>query len=218
MSSDHPGRGASQDRSRRRRDALLRAAIDLLDEGGAKAITHRAVSRRAGLPAASAGYYFPTIQELIDAALRAHVEGRAATLAGVLDRALDGGGSWLDVAERMARALVAGESGVTVAQYEVYLEAARNPALRGSVEESSAAFAAVVADLLGSLGVRDPKVAARALVTMADGCALHRLAAPRDQEEDVQLLFTSIQAIFLYHVLDADQLDDLRAPFTLSRP
>jgi TetR/AcrR family transcriptional regulator, regulator of biofilm formation and stress response len=103
---------------------------------------------------------------------------------------------------------------VTVAQYEVYLEAARNPALRSAVRDSMDAFAGVVAELLGSLGARDPALAAKALVAMADGCALHHLAAPQDEEADVELLFTSIQAIFLFHVLDEGSLDELRAPWT----
>ncbi|HEV7685792.1 MAG TPA: TetR family transcriptional regulator, partial [Acidimicrobiia bacterium] len=46
------GQSPRQDRSRRRRDALLRATIELLGEIGAKSITHRAVAERAGLPLA----------------------------------------------------------------------------------------------------------------------------------------------------------------------
>jgi len=41
-----------QERSRQRREALLRATIELLGETGAKSVTHRAVAERAGLPLA----------------------------------------------------------------------------------------------------------------------------------------------------------------------
>ncbi|MFI5426371.1 TetR/AcrR family transcriptional regulator [Aeromicrobium sp. UC242_57] len=73
----------SQERSRARREALLDAAIDLFAEGGSRAITHRAVAARAGLPSATTTYYFESIDELIRAApQRSHrvVDGRARGL------------------------------------------------------------------------------------------------------------------------------------------
>ena len=48
----------SQRRSRARREALLRAAVALLAEGGVRAVTHRAVADRAGVPLAATTYYF----------------------------------------------------------------------------------------------------------------------------------------------------------------
>ncbi len=64
----------SQERSRLRRDELLAAAIELFAEGGSRAITHRAVAARAGLPSATTTYYFESIDELIREALGAHIE------------------------------------------------------------------------------------------------------------------------------------------------
>lgn len=54
-----------------RRAALADAAIDVLGEEGARALTHRAVDVRAGLPRGTASNYFPT---------------RAALLLGVAER------------------------------------------------------------------------------------------------------------------------------------
>ncbi|MUM28042.1 TetR family transcriptional regulator [Mycobacterium sp. CBMA295] len=49
----------------RRRYALVRAAAELLCEGGFDAVRHRAVARRAGLPLASTTYYFSSLDDLI---------------------------------------------------------------------------------------------------------------------------------------------------------
>jgi DNA-binding transcriptional regulator YbjK len=63
----------SQERSRLRRDELLAAAIELFSVGGSRAVTHRAVAARAGLPSATTTYYFESIDQLIREALGAHV-------------------------------------------------------------------------------------------------------------------------------------------------
>lgn len=195
-------RGESQERSRQRRDALLRAAVDLWDEGGAKAVTHRAVSRRAGLPPASAGYYFASIEELNVEALLFHVAERREALGALLRAALAGATTTDEVASRLARSLITGESGVGIAQFEVYLEAARNPALRAAVSEAITTFEQVAADALAALGVSQTGEAAIAFVAMLDGFAIHRLAAPRPAPADQATMERAIRALFLAYVLD----------------
>src|SRR5580698_3447170 len=81
----------TQERSRVRREALLRAALELISEGGTRAVTHRAVSARAGLPPASTTYYFESIQQLTQEALRLHVAERVAELQALSDVAASGG-------------------------------------------------------------------------------------------------------------------------------
>ncbi|WP_163509143.1 TetR/AcrR family transcriptional regulator [Fodinicola acaciae] len=199
-------RGAQQERSRERREALLRAAIELIAEGGTRSVTHRAVSARAGLPPASAGYYFTTSQELIEQALRFHVREWSASLSAVIDGAAKSATSVRQFGERLVRALIAGEQGVSVAVYEVYLEAARNPALREVVQESMAAFEEVAAGHLSRLGARDPRGAAKSFVAIVDGFALHRLANPLPHEEHVEALLVTMSGMLLAHRLDRDEL------------
>lgn len=62
-----------QDRSRSKHDKLLRAAIELLAEGGTRAVTHRAVAERAGVAPASTTYYFRSIEDLTNQAFARHV-------------------------------------------------------------------------------------------------------------------------------------------------
>ena len=168
-----------QDRSRQRREALLRAAIDLLGETGVKSVTHRAVAQRAGVPLASTTYYFRSVNELVEEALKLHVAERVADLEGLIEVALSvTGASVTQFAERMAEVLVAAPAPTLVAQYQMYLEAGRNPALQPAASEALAAFEELIARVLAALGARDPQAAAEAFFALFEGFALHRLARP----------------------------------------
>ncbi|MCR1784221.1 TetR family transcriptional regulator [Nocardioides carbamazepini] len=74
----------TQERSAQRAQAMTEAAARLLIEEGPDAVTHRRVAAAAGVPAGSAGYYFPTRQELYAAAVAA-AEGIRS--AGAAERA-----------------------------------------------------------------------------------------------------------------------------------
>jgi DNA-binding transcriptional regulator YbjK len=195
-----------QERSRVRREALLRAAIELLSEGGARAVTHRAVAARAGLPPATTTYYFDTIQELTDAALALHVADRVAELDQLVSAALGGGRSPDEVGEHLAVSLADRAADVIVAQFEIYLEAARNPALQRPVAEALAAFERFTAQALGALGARDPEAAAPAFVALVDGFALHRLARPRSRDVEITALRNALRALFVAEIMSPDDL------------
>jgi DNA-binding transcriptional regulator YbjK len=190
---------------------IVGATIELIAEGGPKAVTHRAVSARAGLPPASAGYYFKTVDDLVDAALRQYAEQRVQNLTSVFDEALEGARDPLLIAERIADALVRGSTRHGLAQYEVYLEAARNPRLRDAVDSSMAAFEQMAADRLYALGIHSPRLAAKAFVAVADGFALHRLASPLPQEEDLELLRRTLAGMYVAFADDGRQLRRIAA-------
>jgi DNA-binding transcriptional regulator YbjK len=196
-----------QERSRARREALLRAAIELLSEGGARALTHRAVAARAGLPPASTTYYFDTIQQLTDAALELHVSDRVAELDALVAGALAVGDTPEEVGGLVATALADRAAEVIVAQFEIYLEAARNPALRPTVAEALDAFEQFAARALKSLGARDPEGAAPAIVAVIDGFALHRLARPRPRDEEVASVRAAIRALFVAAIMSDAERD-----------
>lgn len=208
-----------QERSRQRREALLRATIELLGETGAKSVTHRAVAQRAGVPLASTTYYFESVHQLIEEALKLHVAERVAELQGMAAVALAAtGASAQDIAERLAAVLVSAPGPILAAQYQLYLEAGRNPVLQPAVAEALAAFEGLAASVLAALGARDPAGAAVAFVALLDGFALHRLARPGDPEREAAALFAAMRALFLEQVMDADDRDALhdrlRRPLT----
>jgi TetR/AcrR family transcriptional regulator, regulator of biofilm formation and stress response len=206
------GHGEAQERSRRRREVIVQATIELIAEGGPKAVTHRAVSARAGLPPASAGYYFKTVDDLIEAALRQYTRQRMRELTQLFDEAVAGVVDPLEVGERIATALVRGTNRDSVCQYEVYLEAARNPALRDAVDSTMAGFEQVAAERLRALGVRSPRLAAKAFVAVADGFALHRLAAPLPVQEDLELMRLTLTGTYVAFANDGEQLARIAAP------
>jgi TetR/AcrR family transcriptional regulator, regulator of biofilm formation and stress response len=199
-----------QDRSRARREALLRAAIELLGETGVKSVTHRAVAERAGVPLASTTYYFRSVKELIEEALKLHVAERVAELEGLAEVALNAAGaSVTQIAERMAAVLVAAPTPTLVAQYQMYLEAGRSPALQPAASEALAAFEGLIARVLAALGAQEPQAAAEAFFALFDGFALHRLARPRDPETEAAVLFAAMRALFLEQVMDTAARDEL---------
>lgn len=200
------GTRPTQDRSQRRRDALLRAAAELLAEGGARAVTHRAVAARAGIPAASTTYYFESIQQLTDEALRQHLTDRLGELHRMIAKSASGGRTAETVARGLARALIERSGDVAVAQFEVYLEAARNPALRAHVAETVEAFERLVAAVLRTLGARRPDESAAAMLALIDGFLIHRIARPRSERADAEALFDGMRSLFIAATMDDAEL------------
>ena len=192
----------SQERSRQKRDRLLGAAIELMTEGGVRAITHRAVAARAGVAGAATTYYFESIEELTNEALARHVEARIEELEALVADSTAEGESVLEMSERLARSLAARADDVVVAQFEVYLEAWRAPALRRPVRDALDAFEAMAAGALRALGVEDPERWAPAFVAAVDGFALHRLARPRPRAKEVAALQATLRALFVAAVMD----------------
>jgi DNA-binding transcriptional regulator YbjK len=170
-------------------------------------VTHRAVAARAGVPVAATTYYFDSIQQLTEAALRQHVGERVDELTQITARAATGGRSIEDIALRFADALVGRERDVMIAQYEVYLEAARTPGLRPAVAEALAAFQDLAEASLTVLGATRPAEGARAFIALLDGFQLHRMARPRAEAEDAAELFEAMRALFIAFAMDPAELE-----------
>ncbi|TCP47333.1 TetR family transcriptional regulator [Tamaricihabitans halophyticus] len=197
------GRGSTQARSREKRERLLRAASELVTEGGTRALTHRAVSARAGLPPAAAGYYFRTQWDLRAETLRHNIAERIEAVREVLQRAAAAASDPVELSRNVAEGLVAIPSDVMKVRYEFYVEASRDAALREVVSEAARSLDAVAVPLLRSLGIADPDEAARSFFAVGDGFAFHRLIAPRDQNEEIEQLQKALLGVF--HVYTSDR-------------
>ena len=119
----------------RRRFALVRAAAELLCEGGFDAVRHRAVAHRAGLPLASTTYYFSSLDDLIAKAVEYVGTREAEQLqAGVaaLSRRRRGAESTADVLVDLLLGGPRERSGTEelISRYERYIACARQPGLR----------------------------------------------------------------------------------------
>ncbi|MFG3417282.1 TetR/AcrR family transcriptional regulator [Micromonospora sp. NPDC048063] len=172
---------------RTNRVALLAdAAIELLAEGGMRALTHRAVDARAGLPPGSTSAYLRTRQALIEAVVRRLADLDRADLAARelpadappptpgpaltgadLDRLADGAGEVLD------RWLTVGRSR-TLARYACLLESVHRPELRRILEHGTL-LRVQARDLLARAGAPDPDRRGDQLVAFVDGLLFDRL-------------------------------------------
>lgn len=187
--------GRQQLRGRIRRAALLDSALDLIAEGGVQALTHRQVSKRAGMPPATAGYYFPTKDELVEQALLHYVHGREGRLSRVLKEASVGAVDPADLCRRVIGAMVEAQAKTLVLEQETYLEASRRPALHQALADSLVAMATLCEPVLARIGTFDPVMAGRCLASVIDGLALHRSLGLLDEEADAVLIEGLVQVL-----------------------
>lgn len=204
-----------QARSRVRRELLLRAAAELLAEGGVKAVTHRSVAERAGVPLASTTYYFTSIDELMSEALRLATERRVEQLDAFVAAAphvpppAPG-----ELGRRFLSAVVARPAAELLAQLEVYLEAARNPGMRPTAEASIETFERLAQAVLDRIGGSDERGIAVAVAALVDGFALHRLARQLPPEREFEIMLLALRALFAAHFVDEDEVAGWPQRFT----
>lgn len=164
----------------RRRYALVRAAADLLCEGGFEAVRHRAVANRAGLPLASTTYYFASLDDLIVAAVEHIGMVEAAKMHSrveALSRRRRGPES---TAEALVDLLVDDTPGQRggdqlISRYERYVACARQPGLRDVQRRLLRQRAEAVGEVVERSGrsVRSEMLAA--LVCAVDGAVVSAL-------------------------------------------
>ena len=170
-----PPRGAA------RRDAILRAAVELIGEQGPDALTHRAVAERAGVPLSATTYWFSSKEEIF----RDAVAFAAGEEVDRLERLV------LDLATRhltpkaWARQLSAAllsdairNPAQPVAMFEFVLQASREPALRDEVARWETAHLRLAEAGLRAVGSADPKTDAHIVVAVVSGLMLGLLANP----------------------------------------
>jgi len=197
----------SQERSRLRRDELLAAAIELFAEGGSRAITHRAVAARAGLPSATTTYYFESIGDLIREALGAHIdqwsrdlEALAAVDIGV-DVSLD------DASHLISRVFAVRGPEVAALELAIFLAAARVPELRDNAARSMQAFEDLATSLLGRVGIHEPGALAASIVTLITGTAVRRQSGLYSEDEEARLLVSAIRGLVAAHAIGPEGVD-----------
>ena len=186
-----------QARGRARRRDILVATLALVRRGGIAAVTSRAVAREAGVPLGSLSYYFDGKDDLLEQALLLHVDEEVARLREISDTlTADEEPDPQEAARAFMSVLREGDL-ATIAQFELYLEAGRNPALREAAARCFAAYEEVVATALAAAGLPDAESAAPLFVAFADGLGLRQLAAPDSAlalDEGLLRLFAGLTA------------------------
>ncbi|MFD7549723.1 TetR/AcrR family transcriptional regulator [Streptomyces sp. NPDC059578] len=151
----------------RRKKELIDATVRVVARDGVAGVSHRVVARQAGQPATAAAYYFKNIDDLLTAALTDCMAQDAARMR-TLAAGTDGGPAGLRaLAELMAAVVVHPDH--LLAEFELYLLAARRPELREATDDWLAAI-----DEFGRRYTDDP-VRLRILAGVLDGLLMQAL-------------------------------------------
>jgi DNA-binding transcriptional regulator YbjK len=183
-----------------RSEAVLDAAIEVLGARGARHLTHRAVDALAGLPVGSTSNLFRSREALLAGVLRRVLEQEAAAWwkisIGLRPASV---GAFASVIGELLRDVTDTGRVRTLARRAAFLEAAREPVLRGEIERAQAEIATWLTPALGSLGSRDPAADARLLLALMDGLIGHQLVNPRPDFEPSTAIEALLRGLISAH-------------------
>lgn len=158
------------------RERILRSTVDLIGREGISAVTNRRVAIAAGVALGSLTYHFPSQVDLLRESLLLFVGEevvRQEAIAADLRRSRP---SIEQVAAEVER--IVGESGDRIqqlAEIELHLQAARDPALQEASLRCFAAYEGVASAAMEMLDVPEPERHARSIVALMYGMGLRRL-------------------------------------------
>ncbi|MFF5259346.1 TetR/AcrR family transcriptional regulator [Actinomadura viridis] len=161
------------------RERILQATLRLIGEQGIGAVTNRAVARAAGVSLGSLTYHFPSQSDLLREALRDFVDTEIAriTAYGARLREVDPDQAADQAADEVEKAVAGFAHGPEqIANLELHLHAARDPALHETSVRSVEAYDRLATAVLTALGIPDAERHAPAVVAMLYGLAVRRLA------------------------------------------
>lgn len=162
-----PQRDGRKARGEKRRQEIIDATLRVIERDGVAGVTHRTVAAEAGVPTTSTTYHFETLDDLLIATLISCARDMATEVYWTIDRARSRGSRGAsEVATLLAEAL-GPRRGRTMAEYELYLLAARRPELRPAARRWL--------DVLTSMVKADDLVALRVFLAGIDGLLIQGL-------------------------------------------
>lgn len=182
-------------RPEEKRRAVLEATIQVLARVGPRGVTHRAVAAEAGTSLRATTYYFASRDELLTEALRHYantaierIDALLMPLAEDFEAALEGAARML--ALTVLSDLTDDRAGL-VAEYELVLEIARNPALESTYRDWQQRLEDILIVYGERFGARDPAGDARLVLATLRGLEIEALARPSAPAvfDDLQRLF-----------------------------
>jgi DNA-binding transcriptional regulator YbjK len=173
-----------------RADLVADTALALLAERGMRGLTHRAVDETAGLPQGSTSNLARTRQTLLELAVRRLADREARVLA--LHEMPDpraGLPALVDALALATHRALTDHRDLTLARYELALEATRRPELRAYFDATGARFRDQLTALVTAMGSTAPARHVLSLVAWADG-----------------LMFSCVAGSFSTRVPDLDEV------------
>lgn len=175
----------------RRREAILRATLQLVGEHGTDSVTHRAVAEKAGVPLSATTYYFSSKEELLEQtftlAAREETERLERLVLDLAPRSLSVG-EWAAAVGGQLAGDVAADPAKHVALFELGLEATRRPPLRVELQRWQDAHLRLAELGCRSIGSNDPETDAHVIVATLTGLMLQQLAGGRADFADAVML------------------------------
>jgi DNA-binding transcriptional regulator YbjK len=193
-----------------RRRELLEAAVEVVADRGIGGATHREIAQRAGVPLSTTSYFFSSLDELLLEAMRFFTTELLARLEGVRALVVDQRLTPVEAIDALLELLLSQPSATTVAQFEAYLEATRQPEVRAEVKRVMVALERLAEAFLEAAGAARPADGARVFVALLDGFALHRVAWPRRRGER-ELLRAAMLDLFAAQTLTDEQREQRHA-------
>jgi DNA-binding transcriptional regulator YbjK len=168
-------RSARAAAARATRERILHATLRVIAEGGIAAVSNRRVATEAGVALGSLTYHYPSQTELLRDSLLLFVEEEVARLDG-LAASLRASRPTREQAAAAVERIVADGAGrpEPLAELELHLHAARDPALYEASRRCFAAYEGFAAAALELLDVPEPTRHARAVVALMCGLAVRR--------------------------------------------
>lgn len=158
------------------RERILRATAELISSEGVAAVTNRRVANAAGVALGSLTYHFPSQVDLLRESLLLFVD-EEVTRQEELAREL--GPRRLtaeDLVVEVERVIEESSSRVQLlAELELHLQAARDPALQDASRRCFEAYEKMASAALKGVGVPDAERHARPVVAMMYGMGVRRL-------------------------------------------
>ncbi len=170
------------------RARVLDAALELVAERGLQSLTHRGVEARAQVSHGVTTYYFKTRDALIDALLE-HICQRQITWITamyadlVAEASADPAGFDREAFTRRGIEMMMGEPTLTLARFELYLHAARDPRLQQITAELRQRHVAIQTQLFAALGAPDPQLSANRFLSAIEGLLLYQASVPEPDFE-----------------------------------
>jgi DNA-binding transcriptional regulator YbjK len=158
-----------------RRARIADAGIDLLVESGVHGVTHRAVDRRAALPAGTTSNYFRSREALLVAIAHRVVERHQADMAGA---AAGPGKQAIDLILDSLMLAAGPHRARYLAIFELRLESLRRPALATAIDDLMRAMAAFTVSHHSVLALEIPPAAVPPMLVMYGGALFALVTGP----------------------------------------
>jgi DNA-binding transcriptional regulator YbjK len=175
------------------RSRILRATMQLVGREGVGALTNRRIAAAASLSLGSLTYHFPSQEQLLRETLALYVEEEVARLEAIATELRERCPSPEELAAEIQKiAAVSVGRPEVVAELELHLHAARDPALQEASRRTFQAYENLAGAALAAMAVPDPERHAVSIVALLMGFGVKQRGTGR---QDAGALVEGLRAI-----------------------